>query len=89
MGRAPLPRQHHRLYHSAFRRYAPAPYAGRAVLLRGEEEPAYRPDQGWSRILPRLQVEVIPGNHLTSITRHVDVLANRLEQILRQAEETP
>ncbi|HEY5724374.1 MAG TPA: thioesterase domain-containing protein, partial [Methylomirabilota bacterium] len=85
----PLPRQRHRLYHSAFRRYAPAPYVGRAVLLRGEEEPAYRPDQGWSRILPRLQVEVIPGNHLTSITRHVDVLANRLEQILRQAEETP
>jgi amino acid adenylation domain-containing protein len=82
-----LGRRH--LYRGSFRRYRPSPFEGRAVLLRAEDEPAYRPDLGWSRLLPRLEVGVIPGEHLSCITRHVDAFAGRLEQILRQGEETP
>ena len=82
-----LGRRH--LYRGSFRRYSPSPFEGRAVLLRAEDEPAYRPDLGWSRLLPRLEVGVIPGEHLSCITRHVDAFAARLEQILRQGEESP
>lgn len=82
-----LPRQRHRLYHSSFQRYAPAPYDGRVVLIRSENRPAYRLDLGWARILPHLEISRIPGTHLTAVTRHVDALAARLEQALRQGEE--
>jgi hypothetical protein len=34
-----------------------------------------------------VEVDVIPGEHLTCITRHVAAFAARLEQVLRQGEE--
>ena len=77
------------VYRGAFRRYAPAAYDGRVLLLRAAEDPAYRPDLGWSRLVPRLEIDVIPGEHLTCITRHVAAFAARLEQALRQGEDTP
>ena len=76
-----------RLYRPSFRRYAPAPYDGRVVLLRAAERPTGPTDLGWSRILPHLEVGTIPGGHLSCITRHVDAFAARLEQILQQGEE--
>jgi amino acid adenylation domain-containing protein len=75
------------LYRPSLRLYAPAPYLGRTVLLRAESEPARRPDLGWRRLLPHVEVDVIPGEHLTCITRHVAAFAARLEQVLRQGEE--
>jgi thioesterase domain-containing protein len=56
------------------------------VLFRAEELPAKRPDLGWSRFFPRLEVTVIPGDHHTCITRHVSVFAARLEAFIRSAE---
>lgn len=76
-----------RLYRPAMRRYAPAPYDGRVVVLRAEEHPGGPPDLGWRRILPHLEIGTLPGGHLSCITRHVDAFAARLEQILRQGDE--
>jgi len=76
-----------RLYRPSMRRYAPAPYDGRVVVLRAEEHPGGPPDLGWRRILPHLEVGTVPGGHLSCITRHVDAFAARLEQILRQGDE--
>ncbi len=76
-----------RLYRPSMRRYAPAPYDGRVVVLRAEEHPGGPPDLGWRRILPHLEVGTLPGGHLSCITRHVDAFAARLEQILRQGDE--
>ncbi len=75
------------VYRGSFRRYAPAAYEGRVVLLRAADDPAYRPDLGWARLIPHLEVGVIPGEHLTCITRHVGAFAARLEQILRQGDD--
>ena len=76
-----------RLYRPSFRRYMPAPYDGRVVVLRAAERATGRSDLGWSRILPHLEPGTIPGGHLSCITRHVDAFAARLEQALRQGED--
>ncbi|TME46626.1 MAG: hypothetical protein E6I60_14960, partial [Chloroflexi bacterium] len=73
-------------YRRAIQRYVPALYAGPVVLFRAEELPANRPDLGWSRVLPRLEVAVIPGDHHTSITRHISAFATRLEEFIQRAE---
>ncbi|HEU5192320.1 MAG TPA: AMP-binding protein [Methylomirabilota bacterium] len=79
-----LGRRH--VYRATLRRYAPPPFDGRTVLLRAEGEPAHRHDLGWSRLIPKVEVGVIPGEHLTCITRHVDAFAVRLEAILKTAD---
>lgn len=80
------PRQRRHVYQRPFRRYAPPAYDGRVVLLRAGNDPAHQPDLGWARLLPRVEVGVIPGEHLTCITRHVDAFAIRLEEILKSAD---
>jgi len=62
--------------------YMPRPYGGRVFLLRAEELRAARPDLGWSGLLSRPTVTVIPGDHHTCITRHVAVFAEQLEAML-------
>jgi amino acid adenylation domain-containing protein len=69
----------------AIRRYAPPRYTGRVALFRAEEFPAPKPDLGWSALLPRLEVVVVPGDHHSCITRHVATFAARLEEALRRA----
>jgi thioesterase domain-containing protein/acyl carrier protein len=75
-------------YRRAVRRYVPSRYAGRVALFRAEQFPAHRPDLGWTRLLPRLEVRVIPGDHHTCITRHVATFAARLEEVLHRAGDT-
>lgn len=76
-------------YRRAIRCYLPPRYAGRVALLRAEQWPADRPDLGWSRLLPLLEVAVIAGDHHTCITRHVAAFAARAEETLQRAETTP
>jgi thioesterase domain-containing protein len=73
-------------YRRAIRRYVPSRYAGLVALFRAEQFPAHRPDLGWSRLLPHLEVGVIPGDHHTCITRHVAAFGARLEDVLRRAD---
>jgi len=73
-------------YRRAIQRHLPAPYGGSVVLFLAEEFPAYRPDLGWSRLLPRLEVVVIPGDHHSCVTRHVGVFGAQVEEVLRRAE---
>ncbi len=75
-------------YRRAIRCYLPPRYAGRVALFRAEQWPADRPDLGWSRLLPLLEVAIIPGDHHTCITRHVAELAARIEETLQRAETT-
>ena len=75
-------------YRRAVRQYVPSTYAGLVALFRAEQFPAHRPDLGWSRLLPRLEVRVIPGDHHTCITRHVATFAACLEEVLHRAGDT-
>jgi thioesterase domain-containing protein/acyl carrier protein len=71
-------------YRRAIRRYVPGAYAGSVALFRAEELPADRPDLGWSGLLPRLEVTVVPGDHHTCVTHHVGAFAARLEEFLQR-----
>jgi thioesterase domain-containing protein len=68
----------------AVKRYVPPAYQGRVALFRAEAFPAPEPDLGWSDLLPRLEVSVVPGDHHTCITRHVNAFAARLEEVLKR-----
>jgi thioesterase domain-containing protein/acyl carrier protein len=73
-------------YRRAIRRYVPAGYDGAVTLFRAEELEAPRPDLGWAPLLPRLEIEVVPGDHHTCVTRHVGAFASRLEARLQRLE---
>ena len=76
-------------YCRAIRRYVPAGYDGAVTLFRAAELRASRPDLGWAPLLPGLEIEVVPGDHHTCVTRHVRVFARRLEARLRRLDEAP
>jgi len=82
--REPLAVRH--AYSRAARRYFPQGYAGRVALFRAEEFPTRRPDLGWSDLLPKLEVVVVPGDHYTCITRHVTAFGARLDDVLRRTD---
>jgi thioesterase domain-containing protein len=65
-------------YRDAIKRYAPAPYAGRLVVLRPENHRDTRPAMGWTAFVPGAQMLVVPGDHHTVITRHIDVTAVKI-----------
>jgi amino acid adenylation domain-containing protein len=73
-------------YRRAIRRYVPAGYDGAVTLFRAAELRARRPDLGWSPLLPRLEIEVVPGDHHSCVTRHVGAFASRLEARLQRLE---
>jgi thioesterase domain-containing protein/acyl carrier protein len=73
-------------YRRAIRRYVPAGYDGAVTLFRAAELRATRPDLGWAPLLPGLEIEVVPGDHHTCVTRHVGVFAERLEARLRRLD---
>ena len=75
-------------YRRAIQRYVPCGYEGAVTLFRAEELRAPRPDLGWAPLLPRLEIEVVPGDHHTCVTRHVAAFASRLEARLQRAEWT-
>jgi thioesterase domain-containing protein len=65
-------------------RYRPEPYSGRVVLFRTGGL-LRRLDRRWQSLCPRLEVETVPGNHYSMLRKpHVDVLAERLGEYLRQ-----
>ena len=71
----------------AVRRYVPSSYDGRVTLFVAESGwAAATEDRGWRQVADDVQIHVIPGAHLTFITRHVDVLGERLREALDAAE---
>ena len=70
-------------YRDAIRRYVPAPYKGRVVVLRPENHRDERPAMGWTAFAPGAQTVVVSGDHLTVITRHLDATAAKVRSCLQ------
>jgi len=71
----------------AVRRYVPSRYDGRVTLFVAESgRSAGSEDRGWRQVAGDVQIHVIPGEHLTFITRYVEVLGERLRDALDAAE---
>lgn len=72
----------------AFRRYRPAPYPGPVTLFRpAEAEAPSDPTLGWGALAPRVDIEIVPGDHITALAEpHVRALADRLRARMDQRD---
>ncbi|HVF90389.1 MAG TPA: amino acid adenylation domain-containing protein [Blastocatellia bacterium] len=76
-------------YNRMMETYMPGEYGGRVTLFWPDEadpEPAGDPSMGWGRVAREVEVYPIAGKHLTCITRHADVLADRLRCSLEKIQ---
>ncbi len=74
-------------YRRAMAHYRPVPYSGRLAVLRSEAQLDLRPSLGWSGLATIVETHVIPGDHHTSITRHVAATGARIKACLDAAFE--
>ncbi|HEX8009625.1 MAG TPA: amino acid adenylation domain-containing protein [Casimicrobiaceae bacterium] len=65
-------------YRRAMAHYAPARVPVRIAVLRSAELEDFRPNLGWSSVGEEVETHAIPGDHLSSITRHVAETAARI-----------
>jgi amino acid adenylation domain-containing protein len=72
-------------YRRAMRKYEPARYSGRIVVLRSENTRDLRRSLGWSMVSDAVETYDIPGDHHTSITRHIAATAARISACLEEA----
>ncbi|MBI1959904.1 MAG: amino acid adenylation domain-containing protein, partial [Candidatus Rokubacteria bacterium] len=70
-------------YRHAIERYLPRRYPGRIAVIRAAETHSARPDLGWASLADEVEVHLVPGDHLTSITRHAEAVGERLRACLR------
>jgi amino acid adenylation domain-containing protein len=76
-------------YNRLMQGYVPRRYKGRITLFWPEGVIRYPddPTMGWGRVTSGgVDLYPIPGRHLTCITRHADVLAERLNACLHEAQ---
>lgn len=76
-------------YEQAMAAYVPRRYAGRVSLLWPEELPLETPGDatcGWRKAAAKVDVHIVPGGHLTCITKYVEPLAERLKLCLDRAQ---
>jgi thioesterase domain-containing protein/acyl carrier protein len=74
-------------YYRATHDYVPQKYRGRVTLFWPEEESAGLtddPTKGWGRVAEEVLVHSVPGNHLTSVTRHHQAVAEQLRVCLQE-----
>jgi thioesterase domain-containing protein len=73
------------VYHRVVMRYFPHRAPGHVVLFWPEQEPwgsASAAAAAWRRLVPQVDVHVVPGDHLAVVHDHLDVLAERLAPYL-------
>ena len=75
----------HLRYTRAMDRYAGGPYAGHIVVVRSGGLDDARPDLGWAGFAASTEVHVLPGDHVTVVTRHIDRLASVTRQAIDHA----
>ena len=69
--------------------YQAKPYSGRIVLFQADEtivKKRFEPRYEWPRLVRQVEVEEVPGNHLSMIHEpHVRVLAEKLRHCMDAA----
>jgi amino acid adenylation domain-containing protein len=72
-------------YGARLRDYVPGRYAGRVALFRSshlDDKPPGGPTAGWRHVAGHVDVHPLPGSHLLAVTRHVEVLADKMRPYL-------
>jgi amino acid adenylation domain-containing protein len=79
-----------RTYARVLNGYVPGAYAGKLTVLWPRQERLVG-DVGWSAVAPAVELRLVPGRHLSSITKHAQALAAELVRALaaspREEEE--
>jgi hypothetical protein len=67
--------------------YSPSPYQGKVIFFWTEEEPKRK--YGWHPWIKsnEVNIHIIPGNHITSRTRYLSVLAEHLRTCVQDVQE--
>jgi amino acid adenylation domain-containing protein len=72
-----------RIYRRLDKDYTPAPYPGAVtVLWPAEDIERFRAARWWSMVARRVDFRLVPGSHITAVTRHVEVLAREMRRCL-------
>ncbi|HXI89885.1 MAG TPA: amino acid adenylation domain-containing protein [Blastocatellia bacterium] len=74
-------------YSRAIQGYVPAPYRGRVTVVWPSELALEDgdPTAGWSRVATTVDVQTVPGGHITCVTNHVRQLAETLKRCLEES----
>jgi len=72
-------------YRDAIKKYAPAPYPGRVVVLRPEQHPDPRPAMGWTAYALEARSVPVPGDHHSVLTRHLEATAAQVRACLQSS----
>jgi thioesterase domain-containing protein len=72
-------------YARAMNRYTGGPCATHLVILRSRKHAAPSVDLRWSRLARSCDRYLLPGNHVTLVTRHVRLLARVIGDALARA----
>jgi amino acid adenylation domain-containing protein len=78
----------HEIYHRAIVGYVPRRYAGPITLFCSGDGRMRELGLKWRAVAPKLEVYLIPGDHDTYITRHVQVLGEHLSACLQKVQAT-
>ncbi len=76
-------------YSRMVQEYVPGRYSGRITLFSSLEGPITQssdPTLGWGKVAADVKVIPVPGNHLTCITNHVEVLGRHLRICLDEVQ---
>lgn len=86
-GKAAPPREDlHEIYRRAIVGYVPRWYAGPVTLFCSDDGRTRGLGLKWRAVAPQLEVHPMPGDHDGYITRHVQVLAERLGACLQKVQ---
>jgi hypothetical protein len=66
-------------YKRARAAYVPSTYSGRTVFLAIDTDSA---DNGWGRVIPRLEIQPIRGDYRTAFTVHAPLLSDAIRNLL-------
>ncbi len=75
-------------YRKVMQAYVPLPYSGPITVFRPEHRSSQSqsdPAMGWRAVSDEVAVQPLPGDHITCITDHLGVLAEKLSVCLREA----
>jgi amino acid adenylation domain-containing protein len=85
-----LLQEYYNIYDWVVADYTPSLYPGKITFFWTSEEP-WRP-VGWRKVVKakegKVEIHTLPGNHITSRTQHLQVLAEHLRDCISKAQTT-
>jgi thioesterase domain-containing protein/acyl carrier protein len=75
----------HEIYDRAVAAYVPGVYSGRVILFRTNSDEGLPRDLWWGLVAAGVEIHDIPGDHATSITRHIQILGEELRACLQNS----